>query len=102
MQKLTRRGMILAQKFRAIGIPVIESYPGAAQDILSIPRKQAGLEYLVQGLKEFGLTGNFTDENISHDELDAVKNKIAKINDMKGDLYTYLAVRETKGKIEGF
>lgn len=76
MQKLTRRGMILAQKFRAIGIPVIESYPGAAQDILSIPRKQAGLEYLVQGLKEFGLTGNFTDENISHDELDAVTSAI--------------------------
>ncbi len=76
MQKLTRRGMVLAQKFRALGIPVIESYPGAAQDILSIPRKQAGLEYLVEGLKEFGLKGNFTDENISHDELDAVTSAI--------------------------
>lgn len=76
MQKLTRRGMILAQKFRAVGIPVIESYPGAAQDILSIPRKQAGLEYLVEGLKEFGLKGDFTDEDISHDELDAVTSAI--------------------------
>ena len=40
--------------------------------------------------------------DVTDDELDAVKNKIAKITDMKGDLYTYLAVRETKGKIEGF
>ena len=46
MQKLTRRGIDLAEKFRKLGIPVIESYPGAAQDIVGIPRKRAGLKYL--------------------------------------------------------
>jgi predicted nuclease with RNAse H fold len=42
MQGLTRRGMRLATRLRRLGIPVIESYPGAAQDIMGIPRK--GLE----------------------------------------------------------
>jgi uncharacterized protein YprB with RNaseH-like and TPR domain/predicted nuclease with RNAse H fold/dephospho-CoA kinase len=76
MQKLTQRGMLLAQKFRKLGIPVIESYPGAAQDIMSIPRKQAGLDYLVEGLKEFGLTGEFIDTPVSHDELDAITSAV--------------------------
>lgn len=76
MQKLTRRGMALASKFRALGIPVIESYPGAAQDIMSIPRKQAGLDYLVGGLNEFGLKGPFVHESVSHDELDAITSAI--------------------------
>lgn len=40
--------------------------------------------------------------DVTEDELDAVKRKITKINDMRGNLYTYLGVRETKGKIEGF
>ena len=76
MQKLTQRGMLLAEKFRKIGVPVIESYPGAAQDIMSIPRKQAGLDYLVEGLREFGLTGDFTSITVSHDELDAITSAI--------------------------
>lgn len=76
MQKLTQRGMLLAQKFRERGIPVIESYPGAAQDIMCIPRKQAGLEYLIEGLKEFGITGDFIDIQVSHDELDAITSAI--------------------------
>jgi len=76
MQKLTRRGMLLAEKFRTLGIPVIESYPGAAQDIMAIPRKQAGLDYLVDGLKEFGITGEFTTTLVSHDELDAITSAI--------------------------
>ena len=76
MQKLTQRGMLLAQKFREQGIPVIESYPGAAQDIMSIPRKQAGLDYLVEGLKEFGLTGDFLNTAVSHDELDAITSAV--------------------------
>jgi uncharacterized protein YprB with RNaseH-like and TPR domain/predicted nuclease with RNAse H fold/dephospho-CoA kinase len=76
MQKLTRRGMVLAQKFRSLGIPVIESYPGAAQDIMSIPRKQAGLDYLIEGLKEFGITGDFIKSSVTHDELDAITSAI--------------------------
>lgn len=76
MQKLTQRGMLLAQKFRELGIPVIESYPGAAQDIMAIPRKQAGLDYLVEGLKEFGLEGEFLQTPVSHDELDAITSAV--------------------------
>ena len=44
MQKLTARGIRLARSLRERGIPVIESYPGAAQDIMRIPRKGAGPE----------------------------------------------------------
>jgi uncharacterized protein YprB with RNaseH-like and TPR domain/predicted nuclease with RNAse H fold len=76
MQNLTRRGMTLAEKFRQEGIPVIESYPGAAQDIMGIPRKQAGLAYLAQGLNSFGINGDFVHGNVSHDELDAITSAI--------------------------
>ena len=58
MQKLTARGIRLAERFRAAGIAVIESYPGAAQDIMGIPRKGAGIEYLRQGLLDFGISGH--------------------------------------------
>lgn len=79
MQRLTQRGIQLADKFRKLGIPVIESYPGAAQDILAIPRKRAGLNYLADALAEFGIFDNFTDKNISHDELDAITSAIVGI-----------------------
>ncbi|MGB9500085.1 MAG: ribonuclease H-like domain-containing protein [Dissulfuribacterales bacterium] len=79
MQKLTRRGIQLSDKFRKLGIPVIESYPGAAQDILAIPRKRAGLNYLAASLAEFGIFDNFTEKNISHDELDAITSSIVGI-----------------------
>ena len=79
MQKLTARGIKLAAHFRSAGIPVIESYPGAAQDIMGIPRKRASLEMLTDGLKEFGVTGNFLDQQITHDELDAITSAIVGI-----------------------
>lgn len=73
MVKLTNRGMALAKKFRDRGVEVIESYPGAAQDILSIRRKQSGLEHLKNSYKNFGITGDyFATEKVSHDELDAI------------------------------
>lgn len=72
MQRLTLRGMSIADKLRKEGIPVIESYPGAAQDIVGIARKGAGLPYLVAGLKAFGYVGDFDRSNVSHDELDAI------------------------------
>jgi len=72
MQRLTERGIRLAGEFRARGIDVIECYPGAAQDIMGIPRKGAGEEWLKLGLSEFGITGNFTTERLTHDELDAI------------------------------
>jgi len=79
MQKLTDRGIRLANRFRALGFPVIESYPGAAQDILGIPRKRASLEFLERGLVEFGITGAFVKETVSHDELDAITSAIVGV-----------------------
>jgi predicted nuclease with RNAse H fold len=72
MQKLTDRGIRLAQTIRDHGIPVIECYPGAAQDIMGIPRKGAGEEWLKLGLSDFGVTGRFKSEKLTHDELDAI------------------------------
>ena len=72
MQSMTARGIELADTFRKLGIPVIESYPGAAQDILQIPRKRDGVGYLAQALADFGLSGDFLYAKKTHDELDAI------------------------------
>ncbi len=79
MQRLTLRGINLAKRFRELGIPVIESYPGAAQDIMNIPRKRAGLEFLKDGLAEFGVKGKFLKKKVSHDELDAITSAIVGV-----------------------
>jgi dephospho-CoA kinase len=68
--------MELAETFRKLGIPVIESYPGAAQDIMKIPRKRASLEYLEKGLSNFGIDGEYTRQKVSHDELDAITSAL--------------------------
>jgi histidinol phosphatase-like PHP family hydrolase/predicted nuclease with RNAse H fold/dephospho-CoA kinase len=77
MQNLTLRGIklrriILSLPFQPL---VIESYPGAAQDILSIPRKQQGLELLREGLGRLGLRGPGL-KTRSHDEMDAITSAI--------------------------
>ncbi|TRL36305.1 AAA family ATPase [Methylosinus sporium] len=74
MQKLTARGVRLAAALRNRGLPVIESYPGAAQDIMRIPRKGAGVEWLKLGLAEFGVSADL--EDASHDELDAITSAL--------------------------
>lgn len=79
MQRLTARGIRLAAALRDQGFPVIESYPGAAQDIMGIPRKRKGLEYLEQGLAEFGISGAFVKGQVSHDELDAITSAIVGV-----------------------
>jgi predicted nuclease with RNAse H fold len=72
MQKLTQRGIALANRLRSMGYPVIESYPGGAQDILGIPRKKKGIDLLITGLSNFGILGNYIQEKTSHDEIDAI------------------------------
>ena len=72
MQKLTARGIRLAETLRGQGVPVIESYPGAAQDIMRIPRKGAGPEWLKKGLTDFGVSGAYETRDVTHDELDAI------------------------------
>ena len=76
MQNLTARGIRLANHFRSMGIPVIESYPGAAQDIMGIPRKGLSQEFLAIGLEKFGVKGDFINNTVSHDELDAITSAV--------------------------
>ena len=76
MQRLTERGIRLAARLRKCGVAVIESYPGAAQDILGIPRKGAGEEWLKMGLAEFGIRGDYTTKTVRHDELDAITSAL--------------------------
>lgn len=77
MVNLTNRGILLAKKFRDLGVEVIESYPGVAQDILSIRRKQKGIDHLKNSYKNFGITGEYIKAiKISHDELDAISSAL--------------------------
>ncbi len=82
MKKLTMRGIGLAEKMRKRGLGVIESYPGAAQDILNIPRKNKGVKELASGLAEYGIVGNL---DVSHDELDAVTAAIVGLLYLRGE-----------------
>ncbi len=84
MQNLTARGIRLAAMFRKIGIPVIESYPGAAQDIMNIPRKRADLSLLKSGLNEFGINGDYIVTTVSHDELDAITSAVVGLFFLSG------------------
>lgn len=77
MRDLTLRGIRLRRRIESLPQPprVIESYPGAAQDILCIPRKQRGLALLRHGLRRLGLTGPGL-ETESDDEMDAITSAI--------------------------
>jgi predicted nuclease with RNAse H fold len=70
MRKLTSRGISLRRTLEKKHFRVIEVYPGGAQDILGIPRKQRGLERLRAGLEKVGIGG--LNSRMSHHELDAV------------------------------
>ena len=52
------------------GIKVVEVFPGGAQDVLKIPRKQKGLNELKKGLEALGITGLVN--GLTDHELDAV------------------------------
>jgi histidinol phosphatase-like PHP family hydrolase/predicted nuclease with RNAse H fold/dephospho-CoA kinase len=77
MRNLTLRGIRLRKAIEKFHFTprVIESYPGAAQDILCIPRKQKGLALLRDGLRRLGLNGTGLDTR-SHDEMDAITSAI--------------------------
>jgi uncharacterized protein YprB with RNaseH-like and TPR domain/predicted nuclease with RNAse H fold/dephospho-CoA kinase len=106
MQALTARGIRLARYFRNIGVPVIESYPGAAQDIMNIPRKGADLGLLKEGLAEFGISGDFESGDVSHDELDAITSAVVglffisgKFEALGNDEEEYLIIPDIKPQI---
>ncbi|HLN89517.1 MAG TPA: DUF429 domain-containing protein [Candidatus Binatia bacterium] len=70
MRKLTERGIRLKNMLEAQKLKMIEVYPGGAQDVLGIPRKQKGLEELLAGLEKLGIKG--LNCKMSDHELDAV------------------------------
>ncbi len=76
MKSLTLRGMCLADELRRQGLKVIESYPGAAQDILGIPRKGSSLAELKWGLARAGITGSYLRDRVTHDEVDAITSAL--------------------------
>jgi hypothetical protein len=70
MRKLTERGMNLRRVLEAESFIAIEVYPGGAQDVLGIPRKQKGLEKLKAGLENLGIEG--LNSQMSDHEFDSV------------------------------
>ena len=93
MQKLTLRGIRLAKIFEENGYQVIESYPGAAQDILRFPRKRVDLRELEIDLMNMGIKPFSDKDIINHDEIDALTSALVG--------YFYLAgMYEPIGNIE--
>lgn len=76
MQKLTLRGMHLTKALEEKGIQVIESYPGAAQDILGFPRKRVDLKALEIDMFNMGIKPYSDKEVITHDEIDALTSAL--------------------------
>jgi predicted nuclease with RNAse H fold len=87
MRKLTSRGMNLRRTLENKHFRVIEVYPGGAQDILGIPRKQKGLDRLRAGLKKVGVKG--LNSRMSDHELDAVTCALVGKLQLEGKSATY-------------
>ena len=85
MKSLTMRGMLMAAELRKQGLKVIESYPGAAQDLLGIPRKGASLEELKRGMGRIGITGGYLTDHVTHDEVDAITSALVGLFYMADD-----------------
>ena len=68
MRLLTERGMRMSATLSAVGHTVLETYPGAAQDVWGIPR-QRDLLGLRRGLRRFAEFGR---RRLTCHELDAV------------------------------
>jgi predicted nuclease with RNAse H fold len=76
MQGLTARGIKLAKIFKDKGYLVIESYPGAAQDVMGLPRKKVDLRGLEIDLMNMGIKPISERTIISHDEIDALTSAL--------------------------
>ena len=87
MRKLTTRGIHLKKMLEEENFKVIEVYPGGAQDILNIPRKQKGLEKLKKGLKSLGIKN--LDAELNDHELDAVTCAYVGKLFLEGESVTY-------------
>ncbi len=84
MRMLTARGIRLRGAFEKKGIEVIESFPGAIQDLLHMPRKQGGLPLLAKALRDYGIDLGEPIEELNGDELDAVTSALVGLLYVKG------------------
>jgi len=87
MRKLTNRGINLRRILEDKHSRVIEVYPGGAQDVLGIPRKQQGLERLRADLEKVGVRG--LNSRMSDHELDAVTCALVGKLLLEGKSVTY-------------
>lgn len=85
MRMLTARGMKLKRTFEKKDLEVIESFPGSAQDILGMPRKQDGLEKLRRALIRYGVNGDVKRKTITNDELDGITCAIVGLKYLQKD-----------------
>jgi predicted nuclease with RNAse H fold len=85
MRMLTARGMRLRSILEAQGFEVIESFPGAIQDLLNMPRKQEGLPLLSSALSRYGVAMRGQGKDLSGDELDAVTSALVGLLYLRGD-----------------
>lgn len=87
MRKLTSRGLLLKKILEKKHFKVIEVYPGGAQDVLKISRKQQGLGRLRAGLEESGIKG--LNDRMTDHELDAVTCAFVGKLFLEGKTVTY-------------
>jgi predicted nuclease with RNAse H fold len=80
--------MLLAKQLKRLGVESIETFPGGAQDILGIPRKQASLEALQRALARI-CTGDVLERELTGDELDAINCALVARDYASG---SYLAI----------
>ncbi|MBI3859093.1 MAG: DUF429 domain-containing protein [Thaumarchaeota archaeon] len=85
MRMLTARGIHLRSAMEKEGLEVIESFPGAVQDILGMPRKKAGLSRLEGALRRYGVVIQRKKGGYSGDELDAVTSAVVGLMYSRGD-----------------
>lgn len=85
MRMLTSRGISLRKVFESEGLEVIESFPGAIQDILGMPRKQRGLPKLERALRRYGVSFAKSKSGFTGDELDAVTSALVGLMYVNGE-----------------
>jgi uncharacterized protein len=85
MRMLTARGMRLRSVLEGRGLQVVESFPGAIQDLLHMPRKQAGLPQLAKALTGYGLTFDRPVQELNGDELDAATSALVGLMYLRGE-----------------
>lgn len=87
MRILTERGIELRKKIEKKGIPIVEIYPGGAQDIWGIPRAKRDRKGLKEGLGRLGIRGLRRD--CSDHELDAATAALVGYLYLQGEAEIY-------------